>query len=425
MYQDCELRVRWLWSIDRPPIENGGLVIADGQVMPIERPAADAIDLGDVCIVPAFVNAHTHLEFSDLVKPIPFEATFANWIANVIAHRRKQQEGQPSTVLHSVRRETILQGLEQSWKSGCGIVVDMITEPWSVESLTTSMQNPSSTPNWQSELEVFALAEVLGTEAARAQQTLDFARQVATGPCTQPGDIRVRYGISPHAPYSTPLKLVEEAVQLANQKNQLVSMHLAETREEIEFLDHGTGPIADMLRRFVSTPIRPGEFSVQEYLEVLSTAHRSLIVHGNYLTETNIDFIQRHNDCMAVIFCPRTHAFFGHENHSWKTLLARGIQVFLGTDSLASNPDLNILDEARFLYQRDRSIHPDVLLSMITTRPKRFLNETLPEPVGFANSNVLVPCDARKSAEVGVSILSGAQPATPLSLEIQRRMKRL
>ncbi len=371
--------------------------------------------------MPAFVNAHTHLEFSDLQNPIAYEATFASWIANVLAHRRKQQEAQRPSSFQSARRQTILQGLQESWQAGCATIVDMITEPWSVEDIFASNRPLHSFPNWERALTLFALPEVLGVVAERANQTLKFAQQVQANHQSQQGDLTVRFGVSPHAPYSTPLGLAEQSVQLANQNNQLVSMHLAETREEMEILERGTGPLADMLNRFAPSPMTFAPRSIQDYLQILSTAKRSFVVHGNYLTAQNIAFIQRHRDRMAIVYCPRTHAYFQHEPHPWKELLDQGIQVFLGTDSLASNPDLNILSEARFLFQHHPSVDPSVLLSMITVRPETFLSSVSREPLASPKTFAVVPCDARTSSEVGSSILSGTEPAVPLSLQIQRR----
>ena len=428
MNQNCEIRARWIWCVDRPPIENAGLLIVDGHATLIDRPSAQAIDLWDVCIVPAFVNAHTHLEFSDLQNPIAYESTFASWIANVLAHRRKQHEAQPPSSFQSARRQTILQGLQESWRAGCATIVDMVTEPWSVEDIFASdrsLQNRSlhSLPNWESELTLFALPEVLGVVAERASRTLKFAQQVQANHHSEQSALAVRFGVSPHAPYSTPVGLVEQSVQLANQNNQLVSMHLAETREEIEFLEQGTGPLADMLSRFAPSPVTFVPRSIQDYLQILSTAKRSFVVHGNYLTAENIAFIQRHRDHMAVVYCPRTHAYFQHEPHPWIELLDQGIQVFLGTDSLASNPDLNILSEARFLFQQHPSADPNVLLSMITVRPETFLSSVSREALASPKTFAVVPCDARTSSEVGSSLLSGTEPAVPLSLQIQRRLQ--
>ena len=73
-----------------------------------------------------------------------------------------------------------------------------------------------------------------------------------------------------------------------------------------------------------------------------------LVGHANYLTDDEIAILARSGS--SVAFCPRSHAFFRHADHPWRRLLAAGVNVCLGTDSLASSPSLSVMDEARFLF---------------------------------------------------------------------------
>jgi cytosine/adenosine deaminase-related metal-dependent hydrolase len=88
-----------------------------------------------------------------------------------------------------------------------------------------------------------------------------------------------------------------------------------------------------------------------------------LIVHGNYL---NAKLLGMNQPTTTVIYCPRTHAAFGHASHPFPQILAGGGRVALGTDSLASNPDLNVLAEARFIRRNQPDIPGETLLRMIT-----------------------------------------------------------
>ena len=80
----------------------------------------------------------------------------------------------------------------------------------------------------------------------------------------------------------------------------------------------------------------------------LAQAPRALAIHGNYLDGEDIGFLAADRSKMSVVFCPRTHAFFAHEGYPLAAMLARGVNVVLGTDSRASNPDLSLLAEMRF-----------------------------------------------------------------------------
>ncbi len=92
---------------------------------------------------------------------------------------------------------------------------------------------------------------------------------------------------------------------------------------------------------------RPHGARPLDELRVLSLAHRALVVHGNYLDDEEIDFLGRQRRQMAVVYCPRTHAWFGHSPYPLEKLLAAGAIVALGTDSRASAPDLSLLAEIR------------------------------------------------------------------------------
>jgi aminodeoxyfutalosine deaminase len=178
-----------------------------------------------------------------------------------------------------------------------------------------------------------------------------------------------RVGLSPHAPYSTSGWLYHKS---AASRLPLMT-HLAEMPEELRLLEHRDGP----LRRFLEDigawdeewePIgpRPSEYVRRGELRNADW----LIAHGTYLDPE--DFWQLrpeaapNNKRVAIAFCPRTHARFGHAPHPYRALLERGVIVCLGTDSLASAETLGLLDELRFLHRRDDSLSGELLLTMAT-----------------------------------------------------------
>ena len=178
-----------------------------------------------------------------------------------------------------------------------------------------------------------------------------------------------RPGLSPHAPYSTSGWLYHKAAA----SRLPLSTHLAEMPEELRLLKYRDGP----LRRFLEDldawdekwePIgpRPADYVRRGDLRKADW----LIAHGTYFEPD--DFWQLRPEAapdghrVAVAFCPRTHARFGHAQHPYRALLERGAIVCLGTDSLASSASLSILDELRFLHRRDQSLSGALLLTMAT-----------------------------------------------------------
>ena len=304
---------------------------SDGLVLSIEPGrTADSVELGPVAMVEGLVNAHTHLEFSSLPKPIPTTGRFTDWIRNVVKYRRENPE---------LTSAAISAGIEESWQSGTTIVGEIATVGWSAADYA------------KAGFKGIVFQEVLGLSSERIQQQTELARSHVTG-----NRIDSR-GISPHAPYSTHLDLVRQSVEIAIQTNCPLAMHLAETKAELELLGTGTGEFREMLIDFgiwndtrFQTPLKP-----MDYLEVLARAPRSLIIHGNYLDDTELKFLASQPQ-MTLVYCPRTHFAFGHSEHPWRRLIELGGPVAIGTDSRASNPDLSLFAELQFLAAR----HPDV-----------------------------------------------------------------
>jgi cytosine/adenosine deaminase-related metal-dependent hydrolase len=99
---------------------------------------------------------------------------------------------------------------------------------------------------------------------------------------------------------------------------------------------------------------------------MLATAHHALVIHGNYLATDETEFAAAQRERMTVVYCPRTHAYFGHEPYPLEKMLAAGVRVAVGTDSRASNPDLNLWSELRHIAQHHPAVRPEDILQMGT-----------------------------------------------------------
>jgi cytosine/adenosine deaminase-related metal-dependent hydrolase len=175
-------------------------------------------------------------------------------------------------------------------------------------------------------------------------------------------------GIGPHAPYTVHPELLTRLARLSAERRLPMAFHLAESREEIELLQTGGGPFRELLvDRGVWDPaaIRRGTQPI-DYLEPLCGAARVLVVHGNYLRRAELAFLAAQSATMALVFCPRTHAYFGHAAYPLAEALSLGVRVALGTDSRASNPDLGLLGELHFLAGHYPAVSPVQLLRMAT-----------------------------------------------------------
>ena len=195
--------------------------------------------------------------------------------------------------------------------------------------------------------------ELIGTSLERFQTSLQTA---ILGMAAHPNTPTCRWGRSPHAPYTVHKRGYELAAQLPG----IQAVHLAESVAEEKLLKLRSGPLKPFLEDLgVWEPdglIRdPGEF-LRTHPEL-----RSLFIHGNYLPgDTPLSANQ------SLVICPRTHLAFGHPPHPFREFLLRGVNVAIGTDSLASNPDLDVLGEVRELHRRYPDVPGETLLEMAT-----------------------------------------------------------
>jgi cytosine/adenosine deaminase-related metal-dependent hydrolase len=203
-------------------------------------------------------------------------------------------------------------------------------------------------------------------------------------------------------------ELIQQCVQLSAKRQIPLALHLAETRQELQLLRDGAGPLVEMMQEFQQwDPAEiPPHSRPLDYLQLLAKSHRALAIHGNYLDEEEINFLAAHNEQMSVVYCPRTHAFFQHEPYPLVKMLSNGVNVTLGTDSRASNPDLSILAEAKFAVQQHPPVSPETLLQMITMNAAKALGRD-------AETGTLTP---GKFADLAIVDLPPQHDADPYDL---------
>jgi cytosine/adenosine deaminase-related metal-dependent hydrolase len=165
----------------------------------------------------------------------------------------------------------------------------------------------------------------------------------------------------------------------------------------VELLEHHQGPFVPFLSELGVWDAQGLAKGIDEVLQFQTLAAHMLFVHGNYL-DPRVALPQG----ISLVYCPRTHAAFGHPPHPYRELLARGVRIALGTDSLASNPDLDVLAEARFLHQRNPDVPGATLLRMTTLSGAEALgwqDETGSLLPGKSADLVVLPLPAERSVD--------------------------
>lgn len=353
------LRARWVLPIDRPPIESGLVTLAGGQIVAVGDNQSDQppIDLGDVALLPGLVNAHTHLEFSLLDRPLGQPGmAFADWIGCVIEHRRTQAKALmvETDGFQRFRRRAAEKGLAELRSAGTAAVGEIATPGWPRECFPAAG------------LTVTVFLELLGLEADKQQAMLRMAGSFVAD--VHDAGPKVRPGISPHAPYTVRPELVRSIAALSAAERFPVAMHLAESRDELELLATHGGPLVELLASIGSwhPEAIPQGSTPRDYLELLADAHQALVIHGSFLTADDWAFLAERRTTMSVVYCPRTHAYFRHDPYPLAEMLAAGVRVAVGTDSLASNPNLSLLAELRKIAREHAAVSPEQILQMGT-----------------------------------------------------------
>lgn len=344
-------RVGWLFTMCGAPIQDATIMVEDDRIVSIEETGIwhDAVDLSQWAVMPALINAHTHLEFSNLKHPLGTQGmTFPQWIMEVIRYRQGFGEN-----LAAEKAQAIRSGIRQSAEHGVGVVGEIATLPL----MEVAYDRP--------DVQVVSMLEMLGLDRDRDEERLGQAREHAIYPWSHEN---VTPGLSPHAPYSAGMGMIEQCVELSRKHQLPLAMHLAESLEELELLEKGTGPFRLMLENMglFQEDDFPGGKKPGDYIEHLAPAYRAMVVHGNYLSEPDIALLKQHKETMSVCYCPRTHAYFHHARHPLESLLADGIPVVLGTDSRASSPDLDLWAEVQLVSETFPNIPAEQLLPMVT-----------------------------------------------------------
>lgn len=351
------IKARYVVPVEGDVIESGAVAIEKDRIVAV-GPTADldvpgATDYGHAVICPGLVNAHTHLELGYLAGRVPPGADFADWLRRLVGTMAAEPQSCNQV------RDSMGAGIAQSIRSGVTMVGDITRAPaWSREALASSA------------IRGVSFGEVIAIGSRR--HLLSERLRAATDRTFETTAMRI--GLSPHSPYTVEPEAMRACAEEAGSGELPVCVHLAETREESAFTQSASGPLAEHLRelgvwdsRIPESGCGPVELVARSGL----LSPRTVVAHANYVTDADLVLI--HKSGAHVAYCPRTHHAFHHAAHRFGEMMAAGINVCIGTDSLASNPSLSVLDELRFLRRRYRDISGEDLLAMGTMRGARAL----------------------------------------------------
>ncbi|MCR9292325.1 MAG: amidohydrolase family protein [bacterium] len=363
------LQARFVVASPDRVLHPGQIVIAQGRIADVTSGAAETadLDLGDRVILPGLINAHTHLEFSDLRTPFAAGSSFPDWIRSVIRHRREQESQLSGAELMERRKRTVSAGLAEARATGTVYLADIVTEPWR-RSFLSSGRKKDALPAALSEQPTMPLTlvlpEIIGLTAERFEATKNWATGLASA-TSEESDLLAGFGISPHAPYSLLWDELERLFQTFPEPS-LTAIHVAESIDELKWLEEAGGAFLESFSS-LGIPIPKHRPQIDDAIAFLLQRERALLVHGNYLTRRQIETLAGARQ-LSVVYCPRTHRHFGHPSYPLENLERASVRVVLGTDSRASNPDLNLWSEVVVARSEHPGWSPGQALAAVTLR---------------------------------------------------------
>lgn len=327
---------RWIVPITAPSIQNGTVAVTGGRIAYVgpraQAPAGEDMDLEDAVLLPGLVNAHTHLEltaFRGLMPDVPFR----EWI--VTLQTAKVAVMTPERYLDAARL-----GIAEGLRAGVTTYADTCDSGAALPAMC------------EMGVRGIMYQEVFGPSADESRVADAIAglerRLTESAPRQTP---LVRLGLSPHAPYTVSDPLFAYAARAG----WPVAVHVAESDAESRLVRDGEGPFADGLRArgIAVSPRARSPLALLAELGVLRA--RPLLIHAVRLDDADIAAIAAAG--ASVAHCPVSNAKLGHGIAPLDRLIAAGIAVGLGSDSMAANDRMDLLEEARVatLAQRTRT----------------------------------------------------------------------
>jgi cytosine/adenosine deaminase-related metal-dependent hydrolase len=394
------VRARFVVTMNGAPIENGAVAISGQQIVDVgtspeirtRNAGHEIIDLGEQALIPGLINAHCHLDYTCLRGTIPPPQSFTDWIRAINTAKAALSPGDYVASIND--------GFVEARRFGTTTIANLTAFP----ELIPKVKAPIRTC-WFAEL-------IDVRNPTRADEIVNLA--IESLKQTQ------NRGLAPHALFTASANLFRRCDEIAREKQVLLTTHLAESREETSMFRHRAGPLYEFLKEMGRRMDDCGRNTpVGEFIGRLGTASlpgRWILVHLNELAEGDSDLLASLATKFHIVHCPRSHQYFGHSPFQVEELCRLGFNICLGTDSLASNDDLNLFAEMRAFQKEFPGVSPKEIFEMVTTNPAHALGQANVLGricSGSCTDLIAIPCEeATEPDRVFEEILGFSQPVT-------------
>ena len=354
------IRAKAILPMSGPAISDGAVRVRGSEIEEVGSwdqfkgvPDEETVDLGEAILLPGLINAHCHLDYSTMRNAIAPPAGFTEWVQRLNSIKRQLST---EDILDAIQR-----GYAEAQRYGTTTICSMAAFPDLVPILP-----PSKIRTWWF-YEMIDIRHRLTSEEVVTGALSFFEAQ--TGGLTQ-------YGLNPHAPYTASLLLYRLAQVCAQQNGMLLTTHVSESTEESAMFETASGPLYQFLEGLGRPMDDCGLDTPFGWLWRNGALGKDwLIAHLNDLKESDFQILEGAPSGHAphVVHCPGSHAYFKHPPFPFGRLAKLGVNICIGTDSLASTDSLSLLGELRKLQQNEPGLSSAELLRLVTLAPARAL----------------------------------------------------
>jgi aminodeoxyfutalosine deaminase len=327
-----KIAATYIYPGNKPPIKNAVLTCnSDGTVIDISAGSdkfteQSGLEFYSGILVPGFVNAHCHLELSHLKGKIEEKTGIGEFIGQINLLRNQDTENTEKAIQVADRK---------MWAAGIAAAGDISNSTLTIETKK------------KSRIFYHTFIETFGFHPARAEKAFDIAQFVQV----QFREKGLVNSITPHSPYSVSKPLFEKIKENAVIEKSILTIHNQESESESEFFIYGNGAIHDHIKYNLGIDTShwepTGKSSLTSVLPYLQIENQLLLVHNTFTKKEDLDEIKKTRSIENTFFvlCPNSNLYIENRLPPVPLFLDEKVNICIGTDSLASNHSLSILDE--------------------------------------------------------------------------------
>ncbi len=354
----------YIFPISSVPIEKGVITIADdGTVLEVSSEQAianrDGVEFHKGIICPGFINTHCHLELSHMRSEISENKGMAGFVKEIISKRNGFSEEKIQQAIIDAEAEMI--------KNGIVAVGDISNNN------STFKQKAKGNIYYHTFIEAFDLTPDKAVEMFENAITLkNQLQQLATN------NLQLSNSINPHAPYTVSEKLFQLISEEAIKNNSILSIHNQESLAESELFVSKSGAIFETFSKMginMDFIKKTGLDSLRSTLPKLPRSQKILLVHNTYTSKEDIEHALNTAPQGTIFWCtcPNANKYIEGKIPNYEYFIETNAGVTIGTDSLASNWSLSVLDELKTIAKDYPQIPLQTLLLWATKNGADFL----------------------------------------------------